>query len=126
MINRKTILTAFLFLVLIFFFEAIAVFFRLYWQIPQLDIPMHLLGGIFSAYVGFSFLNPSKSRVQVFTVALFSALAVGILWEVFEFKTGLTFTSSANYWPDTIKDVSMDILGSFLAAFYILKKKNAN
>jgi hypothetical protein len=86
---------------------------------------MHTLGGMVVAAV-FSFAwifvlgkkMPSLSKILLFT------LIVGIVWEVFEAKSGMTMVSNEAYPLDTTFDLFFDLFGTYL--FTILNKDSSN
>ena len=109
-----------------------------YTQFWWWDILLHTTSGFLLGIVGFLLvyiLNEEK-RVQVKLkasfVALFSftfALALGALWEIFEFSMdyffGLNMQKSGLY--DTMGDLMVDTIGAVVIAvvgyFYIRRKK---
>jgi hypothetical protein len=86
---------------------------------------MHTLGGVVVAAV-FSFVwmfvlgkkMPSISKILLFT------LVVGIVWEVFEAKSGMTMVLNEEYPLDTTFDLFFDLFGAYI--FTILNKDSSN
>lgn len=115
-------------IILITIFHVVASRFYLYDELWWVDIVMHFLGGLwvvlFSLWTlffsGFFSFNLKKSKKTFLTVAVSVALIIGIIWEIFEFQTGITFLGPG-YWEDTILDLVMDTLGGLVSAFYCLK-----
>lgn len=126
---RKDILLTILFgSILIAFFHIIALQFYFYWTVGWYDIPMHIAGG---ALIGLSGLwiiylsgifgtVPRHTFFSIVSVSFFSALIVGILWEMFEVKAGLTSASFVDR-IDTVKDIIDDMIGSLLSAWYYVR-----
>ena len=72
---------------------------------------MHFGGGIVI------FLIARASGARTLLATLFAVLAVGILWELFEWHEGIT--SYPLSWPDTFSDLLMDCVG-WLVAYGIM------
>lgn len=68
----------------------------------------------------------APSAVRVFIAVLVEVLAIGIMWEIFEYYAGLTFNPVSSYTFDTTKDLVMDVLGGCATYLYYVKvfKKN--
>lgn len=120
-------------LVLILFIaivNALAYKFSWYWRIPWFDMPMHFLGGLWVGSVAL-WLSVScrasfkkSGNLKIFIISLFSALVVGVLWEVFEFNVDTIISvSGQNDILDTMSDMTFDILGSIVAGVYFIFKK---
>ena len=102
--------------------------FDLYWRLWWLDIPAHLLGGVFVGLLAvwllfFSGYLPFRapSRRALFSSAILGAVAIGAGWEVFERMLGLVANPFFEYAFDTAKDILMDTLGGFIAAFFLAR-----
>ncbi len=118
----------FILIVIIAFLNYIALENFLYWRFWWFDILMHFLGGFwvsltalwlfyFSSFVK----NYRKNLIDIFIISLTSVLVVGIGWEVFEFVIETSFSN--NYVADTILDLIMDVVGSLVITFLLLKTK---
>ena len=98
----------------------VATGFSLYWTYLWLDIPMHALGGALVA-LGFLTCCATYARGDFrrgFCVTLGVVMAVGLVWEVFEYATMIA-GPEPGYVGDTILDLVMDFLGGcagYLAA----------
>ncbi len=130
MLQKPLFIFGFFFLVLIAVLHVVAVDWYLYWTLPWFDILMHFLGG---AWIGFVciwlcfysryFSMPARTDiVYVVSVSVLGALVVGVLWEVFEYVTGITFLVS-NYVPDTVLDLIMDVVGGVVVAVAVYRYK---
>ena len=108
------------------FFTVVGDIFHLKWSIWWYDIPLHFLGGSLVAMSvvllwHFLYLNTVHKNAIVLT-AVFSALTVGIVWEIYELYFGITSLSDGwYYYFDTIKDLVVDVCGAVLASVYSLK-----
>ena len=95
-----------------------------YWTYRWLDIPMHVLGGVWLG-LGALWLRHHTEYVRKLwdslpfndvAVALLCGLCVGLVWEGYEYivwqyvGTGLP----VQYFQDTILDVLMDTVGAFI------------
>jgi hypothetical protein len=122
--NKKTFFVfEFLLIFFILVLHLTAVRFYFYWTYWWFDIMMHFLSGFWftSLFLWFSNLrNKGSKRTygSFLIVAILASLSIGILWEIFEYTTKLTFTSG-NYVSDTISDVIMDMVGGVIASVYI-------
>ncbi len=99
--------------------------YHLFYISPLLDIPSHLLGGFVVALViALVAFNSFKERKDVHLnfLLFFGALAVGILWEIFEVKFNISYPEKRGYRLDTISDLVCDIVGAFVAYLYPIKK----
>ncbi len=117
----KQIITSALYLLMIFalshfIFEPA----NLYYELPWLDIPMHIMGGfgIASLVAAIATYNDkSVSYLMVFTTYTVAAL----LWETYEYSQGVVNYVTGNGWTDTIKDYIDGLIGASLAYFFIRK-----
>ncbi len=93
--------------------------FYLYWIYKQIDIPVHMLGGLMSALyvlVGLRYLNWKESFKNVFI----GVLVIGIAWEVLEIIYKVAEINFA-YWLNSGKDLISDSVGGYLG--YLVWKK---
>jgi hypothetical protein len=108
-----------------------------YWLYRQLDVPIHFLGGLMLGFSGllFYFIIEKRataadmSAITILQITIFTALSVGLLWELFEFSGHRIFDHPAfktiadlqRGFLDTAKDLLMDVLGGMTAGLiYIL------
>ncbi len=115
----------------IFLLNKLASSFYWYSAMPQFDMVMHTLGGVFIAIWGGALLygavKDSKAIVQMIVLCAL-VLIVGFLWEVFEFSVQgiLRLETLANI-PDSLSDMVFDLLGGILGSiFVIIKIKSYN
>lgn len=103
----------------------VSIEFFLYWKYYWLDIPVHLLGGIACA-LGFSILPyfgwKRFPQYSGFVWYVLFALSVGVLWEIFEFASGVTRVEQG-FVLDTVIDFGMDLLGVWIG-YGIVKSTN--
>ena len=126
-------------IVLIGIIHVAAYYFHLYLELWWIDMLMHFLGGTWTAafvlwLIFFSnLLNLNqKNNLPNFLITTFcTVLLVGIGWEIFEFKAGLSFfsplTLSARwYWMDTISDLILDLIGGIFMSLYFYRIYRVN
>lgn len=125
-----------LFGILIFHF--LSSFYRWYDQIWWLDIPMHLIGGMWVALL-FVYLF-EKNVLKLEQIHFFKALIlclgfvalVGIFWEFYEYLSDvyiynvhpLNLVFNPKNYPDTLSDLVNDFIGGIVAlcSIYFIKK----
>jgi len=123
--NKRLLLSACALIFFIWAINSLANMFYWYSAIWWFDIPMHILGGAFLALLlGAIFFKKliSLNKKEIIITVLLGVVIVGAGWEVFEYVVqhlikGLPL---ANF-PDSIKDMLMDIIGGFLASFFVLR-----
>ena len=131
---RVTLPTEFEFVFVVFVFSAVFLgeahdFYRMYWW---WDVMLHTISGVNLGFMGFiilfSLYSGNKIKASPIVMAVFSfsfALALGALWEIYEFAMdgwfGLNMQKSGLV--DTMWDLIVDSLGAICAAvsgfFYI-------
>lgn len=113
MLQLTTILFIFTFALLAFAHNA-ALSLHLYWQLPELDIPMHALGGVVAA-LGIFTLRDLRILPRRFLAPLPVTLilvVIVITWEIFELSIGVPIES--DYLIDTAIDLCMGLSGGFV------------
>lgn len=91
----------------------------LYWRYPEVDIPMHFLGGTIVALGIFAArdLNiPFFASLTRFIPTLAFVLLIAVIWEVFQYMSGIS-TMKVNFWSDTIGDVIFGVAGGLVGFF---------
>ena len=102
----------------------LAISLYLYWTVWWFDILVHILGGIsatlFISWLLLSFFHKDGLRGEstLFFLTLLGVFSLGVIWEIFEYSSGITF-ASANYKIGTMKDLSMNLVGGFFACTYL-------
>ncbi|MBU3668503.1 MAG: hypothetical protein FGM57_00880 [Candidatus Taylorbacteria bacterium] len=87
--------------------------FYLYWIYKQIDIPMHMLGGLMSGLYVLVALRYFKLQESVRNVLL-GVLFVGVAWEVLEIWYKVA-EIHMGYWLNTGKDIVSDLVGGYLS-----------
>lgn len=93
---------------------------HLYYELPWLDIPMHVLGGFGVVSLVLAVARYKKYKVSL-TTALLLYLCVAVGWELYEFGHDLLRHSEWNGWSDTISDIINGAIGGTVA-YFLLKK----
>lgn len=93
---------------------------NLYYELPWLDIPMHIMGGfgiaaLFAAIL--NYLGKPVSYIHIFLAYTFAA----VIWEIYEYNQNLVNYSLSSGWLDTLKDYVDGLIGASLVYFFIRK-----
>ncbi len=123
MTSDRLLRTLFILIWVLVIANAVAEHWYLYWVYRWLDMPMHVLGGVWLGLAGlwlwyWSGLRVARmSAVPAFVVALGAGVLAGVAWEGYEFVLWQLSGKGlpAHYLTDTFTDLSMDTLGAFLA-----------
>jgi hypothetical protein len=114
--------------VFIFTFNLVATYLHLFFLIWWLDIPVHILGGLWIALLSLvmyyrSHLVHRKDHSTAFAilVSLCVALLIGLLWEVYEFVIDRAMDARDLQLSDTLKDLCDDFLGGVIAAWIFVR-----
>ncbi len=123
--NKEKLLKHLVFLMFfIFFTNSIILKFHWYYSIWWIDILMHFLGGFwvggFFLYVFIRKKTRSESFIFLAKVVL-ATLAVGLVWEIYEFYIYQYLSQNPFDLIDTISDLFFNILGSIISFFYLFK-----
>ena len=127
--REKILIKLFWYSIFITFLNYVGIKFYLYWTLKWYDIPVHILFGAWAAFfvLWFVYLSKylkfsvSKSFKTVFSIVIVSVLIIGTLWEIYEFKLGLTNTSLVDR-IDNVKDILDDLIGALFAGLYFIRK----
>lgn len=111
---------------LLAFFEYLALQYFLFWKFFWYDIMMHVLGGIVigTTYAwGARYIIPIGWRRAFLNLgaAVLFTIAIGVLWEVFEYILGIAGSRFLPYPADTMKDMVNDIIGG-TAGYFLIKR----
>lgn len=132
MLNRilsGKFLTGFLLAILVF--HSFALYYHWYWRVWWLDVPLHMLGGVWLTVFVFWFLRTYKKDLlygindfELLILVIGVIALVGVFWEFYEFFEDLIFKSDSDWvlrlqvgYVDTLKDLADDILGGLIAFF---------
>jgi hypothetical protein len=93
--------------------HVIAERYDLYWIYRQMDIPVHMLGGIMSGLFALTGLRYFR-RKEALSLVICAALAIGIGWELLELAYKVQDVNPY-YFFDATKDLVDDVIGSCIA-----------
>lgn len=113
----STIYLLFLFCVSKFIFDPV----YLYYELPWLDIPMHIMGGFGVAALALSLFSYKKIKVSYLRL-FFVYLFIAISWELYEYFFNPIFLTTEYDWIDTISDLINGFIGMNLVYLFIKKK----
>jgi hypothetical protein len=101
-----------------------------YWQYSWFDFVVHAVSGLWAAMLilwlasVFGQINSLKEyKIKTFLIAFISAILIGIVWELVENYTQITFTQASGYGLDTTLDIISDSIGGILAYFYFIRRR---
>jgi len=130
MFRQKPFIFSLFLLFVLISLHLVASYFSWYWLFPQLDIIVHILSGLWIASVAlwlasiFEQINSLKNyKRKSFLIAVISALLFGVIWELVENFSRITFIDLVGYRFDTILDILSDGLGGILAYLYFTRSK---
>ena len=116
---------------LLYVLNRIALTYHLFWRLWWYDIPMHLVGGMVLG-AGFVWFfgslqerKPLRSDFLTIVSILGAVFIGGVVWEVYEYVFDLNYNPLLDYVVDTVKDMSMDMLGA-VATLWFYKKRRAS
>ncbi len=123
--SKKLLLPACLTIFFIWLVHTLANMFYWYSAIWWFDIPMHILGGVFLALTAgalfFKVLLPLTFKERMVIILLFVFIA-GLGWELFEyFVQNFIKGDQLASFPDSVKDMMMDLFGGIVASYFVLK-----
>lgn len=93
---------------------------NLYYELSWLDIPMHIMGGFGVASL-VSAIFTYKERKVSFLQLFWIYTTVAVVWEVYEYQSGVIAYHDISDWLDTIKDYIDGLAGVAVAYLFIRK-----
>lgn len=87
---------------------------NLYYELPWLDIPVHILGGFGVVWFFISLFNVAKKSYTL-RIILLLALAVVITVEIYEYILNILGLRLRGGWLDTFKDLIDGMIGAMIA-----------
>ena len=130
--SKKNEIKALIFLVFLFLFTWLIVYTGIFKHVTWIDVPLHFFGGFFMAMFFVSFLRRAiaaeRSVTNDIIIVLGASLLIGVAWEVFEYSSTRILPSYFSIFRggnlfDTLKDLVIDILGSFLAFLFFKRRR---
>jgi len=101
--------------------------FDVYWTVRWVDIPVHMLAGIWIVLTLAWILGWLFPEMEIsFGRAIIWGLIVGGLWEIGELALGINLATAHGYVADTIKDLVDDFVGAAIGFFVVswIKRKD--
>lgn len=91
---------------------------NLYWTTSWADVIAHTLGGALVGGIVIAVMTARAIYNKPLAWIIFFALVVGVVWELFELYTGMTFVTDPGYFFDTPKDIFFDTVGAIMSYLY--------
>jgi len=107
-------------LVVVALFHLTSTYFYWYWGMFWSHMVSHFLSGLLVALSGY--IKHVPGRGSAFLIALFASALVGLLWEVFQLESSITFFASPTYFFDTGAAFLMDVAGGLIGYAYFSYK----
>lgn len=121
MIRTNFLIVTLICSILLFTIHSYALRHFLYFHLWGFDSIVHVLGGFtLGLLVLIPFVYGSSSQKSWYLISVLGALIFSLVWEIFEYKIGMTFVSPKHfrlYVYDTIIDVVCGTLGGLIAGF---------
>ena len=92
---------------------------HLYYELPWIDMPMHVIGGAASG-IFFYFLS-NRHHGEALKISLVATLIVAILWEFYEYYIDFANVNEWNGWGDTLSDIALGLVGAYIAISFSKK-----
>ena len=122
------VLVALLFFILAY--QTAAVSLSLYFHYWWLDIPIHILGGLWITlfFLATYYASPRtviKDHSNIFVISFATAvtLTVGLCWEIYEFAIAHAIGDFGIGLADSLKDLVDDLIGALLGALIFIRGK---
>ncbi|MDO8521082.1 MAG: hypothetical protein Q7S52_03125 [bacterium] len=120
------VLVALIFFILLV--QSAALYWHLHFRFWWMDIPLHILGGMWIAlfalslyYAHFWVREKDHSRVFVVVFAVALTFSIGLLWEIYEFGVDRVVGDSGIGLADTLMDLVDDLVGALLGALVFIR-----
>ncbi len=129
MYKQKPFPFSLIILILLIVLHTVGSYYSWYWVYPWFDLLVHIMSGLWialtilwlSSYLGQ--INSLKEyKVKSFLIAFLSAILFGVVWEMIENMSQITFVSVDGYYLDTAGDIISDGLGGVLAFWYFVRR----
>ncbi len=101
-------------------------FFQLHWRVFWYDYILHIMSGFLIGFIVTEFIQHNTifhaRLVPVLVSGFVVALSIGLLWEGFELRTGLTSLTAQGYALDTLGDLIADVCGGIIGSYYSYRR----
>lgn len=92
----------------------------LYYELPWLDIPMHVMGGFGVASLTGAILSYKKQTISYWKLFVVYSV-VAISWELYEYVNDIMAIAGWNGWTDTSSDFINGAIGASIAYLFVRK-----
>lgn len=92
----------------------------LYYELPWLDIPMHVMGGFGVASLTGAILSYKKQTISYWKLFVVYSI-VAISWELYEYVNDIMAIAGWNGWTDTSSDFINGAIGASIAYLFVRK-----
>lgn len=104
----------------------LGMFFQLHWRVVWYDYVLHIMSGFLIGFIVTEFIQYNTifhaRWIPVLVSGFVVALSIGLLWEGFELRTGLTSLVARGYTADTLGDLLADVVGGIIGAYYSYRR----
>ncbi len=128
-VQKRIMLEVFILITSIFVINLLAMKFHWYSSVWWFDMPMHTLGGVWIALASLFIYKYRRTTLddifypkKLFFVALISVVAVGLMWEIFEFGMERVGTLDLANPVDSFSDICFDLVGGILGTTYFIHR----
>lgn len=127
--HKTFFISLFCLALLLSFLNEVGIRFDLYWRYDWYDMLPHFVAGMclgLTVLAGYQYLVPNwQSHETQMAMSLFTgALIVGVAWEFLELYTHVEMAQQIGYLPDTLQDLTLDMLGALCIAYTTLVHKS--
>ncbi len=102
-----------------------------YWTMRWFDMPMHFAGGMWLAgaaiwwrFFSGKFPDARGGLPHFLMWGVGAAFVVGLAWEAYEAVVALATKGYMNAMPDTLSDLSLDILGGLVVVMIVWLRRD--
>lgn len=112
--------------------NAVAIRFHLFFFVSWLDIPMHVIGGLWVGLLTLAYYYSPRikepknhSDTRALRLAVLATLIVGVTWELFEFSLDKFIVFGPHDLKDSMDDLLNDLIGAvFAAEIFVTERYN--
>jgi uncharacterized membrane protein len=117
---------------LLAFANGLALYFHFFYYYWWFDIPMHVVGGLWLAFIALAYYYSSRlaepkphGDPSALIIGVIFAFMIGLAWELFEFSMDTFMAFSPHNMSDTLNDLLNDMIGAvFASEIFVTEKFN--
>ncbi len=128
-VQKRILIEIFTIVAGIFIINILATRFHWYSIVWWFDMPMHTIGGFWVALTSlfvYKYRRTTYADItqpkKLFFVALLCVVAIGLLWEVFEFGMETFGTLDLASPIDSLSDICFDLIGGIAGTLYFIHR----